>query len=191
MENKTYTGKDLEKALLEDTLTSATTVIVGMVKSSEKSGHISFAQANCDKWVDVPTNMIDKAEYIGHNACQDHTHATMRIFLKQPKEEKGKILLNLLGQVSTKPHEKPLGKPMPEPPFQGEQFPIQAMRGPNSPFLPGYGSGGFGNLGSFEPTLPRCGWKACVCNSPLPGYRPTMCYYYCCTWPSGISNCPC
>lgn len=100
MNSKSFSGTDLERALAEGTLTQAQTPLTGMVKPSEKSGHVSFTQAGCDTWVDLPTDMIERADQVGQRPCRDHSHPIMRITLKEPKDPKGKILLALLTQAA-------------------------------------------------------------------------------------------
>lgn len=103
MTTKKLSGTALEKALKEGTLAQTNVSLTGMVKPSEKSGYISFALGNCDSWVDLPTDMIDSAEQVALRSCRDHSHPTMRITLKEPKESEGKILLALLEKVTQKP----------------------------------------------------------------------------------------
>lgn len=105
MNSKSFSGSDLEKALTEGTLTQAQTPLTGMVKPSEKSGHVSFTQAGCDTWVDLPTDMIERADHVGQHPCRDHSHPVMRVTLKEPKDPKGKILLALLAQAAPRPSE--------------------------------------------------------------------------------------
>lgn len=102
MENKTFSGKELEKALVAGELTQQGHVsLTGMVKLSTKEGHISFTQAGCEIWVDLPTEMIENAEQIGKQTCKDHSHPIMRITLDEPKSSEGKILIALLSQVTS------------------------------------------------------------------------------------------
>lgn len=103
MNSKSYSGKDLEKALTEGALTQAQATLIGMVKPSEKSGHVSFSQAGCDKWVDLPTDMIERADQEGQRTCRDHSHPVMKITFKEPKNSTGKVLLELLSQSEVSP----------------------------------------------------------------------------------------
>lgn len=105
MNSKSFSGADLEKALTEGALTQAQATLIGMVKPSEKSGHVSFSQAGCDAWVDLPTDMIERADQEGQRPCRDHLHPVMTITLKEPKDAQGKILLDLLAQTAPIPSE--------------------------------------------------------------------------------------
>lgn len=105
MSGKSFSGEDLEEALTEGTLTQAQTPLTGMVKPSEKSGHVSFSQAGCDTWVDLPTDMIERADHVGKRPCRDHSHPLMRITLNEPEDPEAKTLLSLLAQAATSPSE--------------------------------------------------------------------------------------
>ena len=99
MDSYSYSGKDLEKALEEGTLTQNKTVIRGMVKPSEKSGHISFTASGCNSWIDLPVDMIDDAVPEGNQPCRDHSHPVMRITLKEPEDDQGQMLASLMAQT--------------------------------------------------------------------------------------------
>lgn len=134
MNSKSFSGADLEKALTEGALTQAQTFLTGMVKPSEKSGHVSFSQAGCDTWVDLPTDMIESADQEGQRPCRDHSHPVMRITLKEPKDAQGKILLALLTQTATRVSaEKPHAASFPVTQFQGEGIPAPGSFAPHHP----------------------------------------------------------
>ena len=103
MSDESLSGADLEEALEEGTLTQAQTTLTGMVKQSEKGGHVSFSQAGCDTWVDLPTDMIERADHVGQRPCRDHSHPLMRITLDEPEDSTGKVLLALLSQPEVSP----------------------------------------------------------------------------------------
>ena len=118
--DNSFSGASLEKALKEGGLTQTPALLTGMVKSSEKSGHVSFSQSGCDMWVDLPTDMIESADHTGQRSCRDHSHPVMRITLKEPKDPEGRILLSLLAQAATNPSaEMPFGGSFRGPQFQG------------------------------------------------------------------------
>ncbi len=100
MKEKKFTGKALESALKENSFeqVSAGTQLYGMVKQSEKEGYISFTQSGCDTWVDLPSTMIEQAEFIENRTCKDHSHPIMKITLKQSGSPEYNVLLALLGQ---------------------------------------------------------------------------------------------
>ena len=124
MNSKSFSGADLEKALTEGALTQAQTTLIGMVKPSEKSGHVSFSQAGCDTWVDLSTDMIERADQEGQRPCRDHTHPVMRITLKEPKDAQAKILWALLAQAAPpSPTQLPANVALPGSPSSAQGFP--------------------------------------------------------------------
>lgn len=196
MSRKLFSGESLEKALQEGTLTHSQLVLIGMVKPSEKSGYVGFAMSGCDEWIDLPTNMIEQADHIGQIPCRDHSYSVMKISLTEQSESEGKILLALLAQITRHPSFQLGGSCLSSGiQSQGTELPM-----PSFPTLMSSGDvrmkmggrhGGFGGFNGFGPTLPSCGYKKCVCGCTPPGEPPIECYYYCCTWPSGLTNCPC
>ena len=105
MSDKSFSGAELEEALEEGTLTQAETPLTGMVKQSEKRGHVSFSRAGCDTWVDLPTDMIECADQVGQRPCQGHSHPVLSITLTEPEDPEAKILLELLSQAAPSPSE--------------------------------------------------------------------------------------
>jgi hypothetical protein len=100
MSETEFTGASLEQALKEQSLSSSGTTLTGMVKASEKSGHIGFTQTGCETWIDLPTGMIERAERLGERPCKEHTHPLMRLTLKNAKDPHQQILLALLAQTA-------------------------------------------------------------------------------------------
>jgi hypothetical protein len=96
MKDKIFSGKALEDALKGNAFEQSEIELTGMVKSSEKSGHISFARGDCETWVDMPTSMIDQAERLGQKKCKDHSHPHFRITLKKPANPETSLFAQLL-----------------------------------------------------------------------------------------------
>jgi hypothetical protein len=94
------TGAGLAKALAEGKFEEPPAQLIGMVKPSAKRGHINFAPAGCESWIDIPSDMIEVAKHLGHQACRDHSHPLFRLSLKEPEETQAKILLSLLSRYS-------------------------------------------------------------------------------------------
>lgn len=111
-ESKAFTGASLEKALKENSLTRSGTTVVGMVKKSEKGGHISFTRSGCDTWIDLPIDLIEQAEQLGQHRCKDHVHPVFKITLKEGKDPEAKLLASLLAQPY--PETRPGFNPPPE-----------------------------------------------------------------------------
>lgn len=101
MKNEKYTGTSLEKALASKELDTPSFFLTGMVKSSKKSGQVSFTLSGCDSWVDIPCEMIESAEHLGIQGCANHSHPLMRITLKQSGTPEGNLLYSLLSQQQT------------------------------------------------------------------------------------------
>jgi hypothetical protein len=101
MNDKSFSGNDLEKALASGVLSALAPTLVGLVKKSEKVGHVSFSHSGCSAWIDLPTEMIERADHVGERACRDHFHPEVRILLREPSSPEAKVLIALLAQVST------------------------------------------------------------------------------------------
>jgi hypothetical protein len=196
--NKSFSGATLEKALQEGTLNSARKSLTGMVKPSQKSGFISFSHSDCNAWVDLPTEMIEEAEYLGHSSCRDHTHPMMKISLTEPKSDEGRVLYALLAQAESGPatsmsmdqvFHAGLWKGQGDLRSAGQQgVPVGAL----SRMMGGFG--GFRGFGGLGPTLPGgCHYETILlpCGSALPSYPVPMCptLVYCCTFPDGSKGC--
>jgi hypothetical protein len=102
MKEKAFTGKTLESALNENSFEQVRPDIqlVGMVKKSDKEGYVSFTQSGCGTWVDLPSTMIERAEFIENRTCKDHSHPVMKIVFKHSDNPEYEILLSLL-QMTT------------------------------------------------------------------------------------------
>ena len=89
-------GPALEDALARGSFDQPKAQLIGMVKASAKSGYISFAQAGCESWVDVPSSLIAEAQQIGHQSCEGHSHPLFRLVLNEPTDPEAKALIGLL-----------------------------------------------------------------------------------------------
>jgi hypothetical protein len=134
MKGKTFTGEDLEKALLNDELPQPGLELVGMVKKSEHEEHISFTSSGCEQWVDVPISLIEQAENVGHSQCKDHSHPLFRITFKEQKSPEARLFSALLVQLMS-------GK-------QGARSSLGPMQSsPSAGLAPIQRRGPFGNYG--------------------------------------------
>ena len=160
-----------------------------MVKSSKRTGYVSFTRLGCDAWVDLPTSMIEQAENLGRSVCKDHSHPVVKIILKEAENPEAQILSTLLAQ------------PMPVPSQVGS-IPTQAEQG----FLPQiyseiqgdstFGSPFFGVNpevvdGNFiVPLSQTYARRCCIAGKWLAG--PTGKRWYCMAWgpcrPRGSSH---
>jgi hypothetical protein len=118
MQDETFTGEALEKALLNDELSQPGLELIGMVKTSDQKKHISLTTSGCDEWIDVPTSMIEQADRIGSSRCKDHSHPVFKLTLKEPKTPEAHILSALLAQRTPGQH---IG-PIPTGPMQPAEY---------------------------------------------------------------------
>jgi hypothetical protein len=93
---KTFTGTSLEQALKDDEFQHSGIELVGMVKASEKPGHVGFSRSGCESWIDLPTNLIEQAEQLRQQVCEDHSYPVFKITLKEPKDPEARLLSALL-----------------------------------------------------------------------------------------------
>jgi hypothetical protein len=149
VQEKTFTGTSLEEALKNNALSRSGSVLVGMVKPSEKGGHVSFTRSRCgDTWVDIPNGMIEEAKYVGQNSCKGHTHPVMEITLWEAKDPGDQILSALLAQSTPAPSQAgplpmqadPISVPQTYPETQaqgafGNYFPSVDPEGPGTSFI--------------------------------------------------------
>ncbi len=197
MNNRSFSGESLEKALREGGLASSQTHLLGMVKQSEKKGHISFTSSGCETWVDIPVGIIERAEQIGQRACRDHSHPIMEITLKEPKDPEGRTLLALLAQaVSSQLAEMQAGA-FGEAQIQDGDLPMQAflddgveersaafgasLGGATSPGMSGFG----GTLNAWGCWDSWCKDYATLCRDRYGRWRRCWVYKKCqrCIWP--------
>jgi hypothetical protein len=96
VQEKTFTGASLEQALKNDEFKQSGIELVGMVKGSEKPGHVGFSRSGCETWIDLPTDLIEQAERLRQQVCKDHSHPVFKITLKEPKDPEARLLSALL-----------------------------------------------------------------------------------------------
>jgi hypothetical protein len=96
MPDQPFTGASLEEALRSGQLDKPAIELVGMVKSAEEPGKVSFSPTDCESWVDIPVNLIETAEQVGQRPCREHNHPVFRLHLKKPKDPEAQILAALL-----------------------------------------------------------------------------------------------
>jgi hypothetical protein len=111
LESQTLSGKELMAALHEGTILKPTHNVIGIVKESEKQGCIAFSASGCDRWIDVPAEMVNTALRIGWSTCGDHGHPIMAIDLHVPNTPEAQVLMALLGQQQSNKPLAPNGIP--------------------------------------------------------------------------------
>jgi hypothetical protein len=118
-----FNGAGLEEALAHGSLDRPATQLIGMMKASAVSGHVSFAPAGCGSWVDIPSAMIAEAQHIGHQPCEDHSHPVFRILLNEPADPQAKALLQLIAARRPAAMPMPMSMPAGLTGFGGEGLP--------------------------------------------------------------------
>lgn len=207
MGDTTFTGSTLERALKDGSLDRSSASLTGMVKTADAKGTILFSQAGCEAWVEIPTDLVERAERAGTEVCRDHTHPVFTLTLTEPQDPTAKVLVALFKASPASPI--PAGAPAPpqavppqywsahgqnpvtaSPPsvprtaFRAQFYPPWQGAYPPVGF-PGDMWGGWG----WDSTLPSCGYEEVVCGSSPPGVPPPTCWIYCCRWPNGHHNC--
>jgi hypothetical protein len=167
--NDGLTGVALEKALKAGELEERGTEIVGMVKASERAGHVAFSAAGCDAWVDLPTPIIEDAQKLGSARCRDHSHPVFRLKLSEGKSPEARAFAELLAAMT------PTGRPLEQatqglpygPPAAMAQSDFGTADLPGMPMAMGRGSGlgdvpgGTGGVSALAITYcrnPRWAW---------------------------------
>jgi hypothetical protein len=74
-----------------------------MVKAAEEKGKISFSRSDCESWVDLPTDLIERAEEVGRSQCRDHSHPVFRLSLKASDDPTAQVLAALLASSPSSP----------------------------------------------------------------------------------------
>lgn len=101
MDGTSLTGNALESALKDDSFAPSGYTVVGMTKASDQAKHVAFTNGGCDAWVDIPTEMIEKAEHLGDSPCKDHSHPVFRLTLAIPKDKHAAVLYALMSRTTT------------------------------------------------------------------------------------------
>jgi hypothetical protein len=167
------TGSDLEEQLRTGTVSRHEIRISGMVKASENAGYIAFAQRDCESWVDVPTDLIEKAERVGQRPCRDHSHPVFALSLREPEGDVAKLYATLLA-ASTPAAPTPTYSDIASSPYSNATLASRSLS-PNP--LPGLG-GGWGAWGCWES---RCCTKWDLhCDPAAPGLGG--CILVCTAW---------
>jgi hypothetical protein len=96
-----YSGLELEGALATGELEDTASAITVMVRASTKAGHVAVSLTGCAGWVDLPTEMIERAESKGRSTCGDHSHPVVALSLRPPTSEEGRLMFGLLMQAAT------------------------------------------------------------------------------------------
>lgn len=81
----TYTAGEFLKRLTEGAL-RAPLICEGFAKPVEGS-HEAFLFSlgtSCEDWTKIPSEVIEKVEFLGERSCRDHSHPLVGIHFKEP-----------------------------------------------------------------------------------------------------------
>lgn len=83
----------------------------GIAKQSDKdTDSILFSEGlDCTHWIQVPTKIIEKVEFLHNVPCKDHEHPYVRIHLKSPSDNPEAEVFSDLLRGSTRRHSQSLG----------------------------------------------------------------------------------
>src|SRR5579864_753175 len=96
-----YSPEEFAAKLKSGKLDAPPLTMTGMMKTSDKDGHLSFTRSGCDSWVDIPFILIDKVQQLGWAACKDHAHPRVRIHLKTSEDVSQTPLFALIRYLLT------------------------------------------------------------------------------------------
>jgi hypothetical protein len=100
---KTFTGDEFAKNLKTGDI-QQWTVLVGMAKAVEDDVNaIMFSPgSSCSTWIEIPTDAIEKIEFISIIPCKEHQHPLINLYLKEPDQKSdAKLYYRLLSTVAT------------------------------------------------------------------------------------------
>ena len=72
-------------AKADDTDPAPQVGFIGLIMTSDKKSSLLYAHpANCQRWVEIELDHIDKIEHLGEQRCGDHRHPLARVIFKPP-----------------------------------------------------------------------------------------------------------
>lgn len=191
LQDESFTGEGLEKALVNDELSQPGLELLGMVKASDQKDHVSFTGSGCDDWIDIPTKMIEKAERVASSKCKDHSHPVFKLTLKESTNAEAQVLSELLAQRASGERagvtivDRPAVGPFPIQSPQSAEFPQMAWGGPRGRLPGGGASVRYWSLGDGRWAC--AGWADCF---QLAG--AVRCHFECFAgWATGDLVCIC
>lgn len=99
MTHETITGEQLIQELSDGTLASDRLVLTGVVKASDREGHLAFSQTGPSGWVDIPGSLIAEAERVGMCPCPGESHPIMHLTFVDATDEVSSVYRSLLAQL--------------------------------------------------------------------------------------------
>ena len=92
MEQRVFSGSELEEALRSGSLKERSYEIEGMIKNTAEPG-ILFSLGDCETWVDLPFKLVERAENVGDRPCRDAIHPVFKIKFLKPTDPASQQLL--------------------------------------------------------------------------------------------------
>jgi hypothetical protein len=101
-----YNPSDFVAKLARNELPDPTELaIVGLVKSEEMSPTVLYFSLSpaCEKWLAIPTELIDSIEHLSTITCRDHKQPVVRIRFKQAEKDRQDLAfcMTLLAQLQS------------------------------------------------------------------------------------------
>lgn len=120
----TFSVKEFSQRLQEHEQISGLVKMVLMAKSLEEGDGWAVSY-DCEKWIEIPEDIVESAEIIGSSACSDHNHPLVEVTFRAPQKGYGHVYYELLN-LSLQLKNAPCGER-----HQGDRHP-----GASSGFLP-------------------------------------------------------
>jgi hypothetical protein len=96
MAQGTLSGTELEQSLRSEGSGQPSYELEGMLRALPKLGVIQFSPRDCDSWVDLPVELIERADRTGDYACRDVLYPVFRIKFREPSDQTARALLAAL-----------------------------------------------------------------------------------------------
>ena len=91
------TAKEFFEKLNADTL-KPSFALKGMVKKSDKADELLFTAHGGAQWLRIPVGMVESVYVLSHVTTGDSAHTLVKLKMKAPTSDEGKMLYELLSQ---------------------------------------------------------------------------------------------
>jgi hypothetical protein len=98
---RTFSPKDLIRALAEDSFAAPLSLIGWMKVETEEAETFQFSPSqSCSDWISISADLIDTIEYLGSASCEEHRHPVVRLHFSVPADAQGRSYVALLGSLA-------------------------------------------------------------------------------------------